>query len=792
MRRILLILFVALSVVLLGQQVFDYVNIIEEAEGLEKYENDLFSVAFDYFLGEETGVTLLDNNEMFQLGFLVFTRKSTEVKSITIERLSVVSSTSFSTGIIYKITPDETKALNDINEPVAFDDSGKLVFLILNDVNPGKEYYLNTMIDANEINWHIDITKAKAVNEKINQNTTEYIDILKKGLENKISNLENQLSITEMQVNSLKANDSDFENIDATHKILIDQLEENIQALNIQFKKLNTLFLDSQLGLGEFRGTSEAKFQSYETRLNELNQKVVEFASVGDTAEATISELEDEFDVLKAEIPTFKSDISSLNGELNGIIDQLNEFNKKWESSAKLTENIEMTNQASFTNMNERIGNLYSVLEDLQKTLDEDTTVDPEVSSAVEELKTQVSDLLKQYKALTEVVITLTMDINGLKTSGDTSDEELKIYIDDLNMKIDGALSSINVLRNASAIESATPAASVAELETRMFDLQEEISKLENLSAVFAISSAPEFIAAFKDMGATIEVLKTDFSELSAEIEAINNNAGELKDLETNDGTEMKINIANFEIRVNELGNKLVSLEENLSGLASNTFKRIIELSKSIENLDVRVNEVSYAIDNSSDYEVLDEKLMTAGDQLELLFSKYVDLEEEMKEFNKTEIDLEDSGSFKMTFSDFENELAALKTELKTIKEKQIEMETKSLSDSRNLESLSGNFEGAIMAMDGNLKMIRKLQEDLNEVRNSLNTISDSMQTLFEQKTEVDDDQLVQIEKKIALVETRNSLAIEEAKSQLNSQVMIAIGAGLLGILVGALGFLAK
>lgn len=792
MRRILLILFVALSVVLLGQQVFDYVNIIEEAEGLEKYENDLFSVAFDYFLGEETGVTLLDNNEMFQLGFLVFTRKSTEVKSITIERLSVVSSTSFSTGIIYKITPDETKALNDINEPVAFDDSGKLVFLILNDVNPGKEYYLNTMIDANEINWHIDITKAKAVNEKINQNTTEYIDILKKGLENKISNLENQLSITEMQVNSLKANDSDFENIDATHKILIDQLEENIQALNIQFKKLNTLFLDSQLGLGEFRGTSEAKFQSYETRLNELNQKVVEFASVGDTAEATISELEDEFDVLKAEIPTFKSDISSLNGELNGIIDQLNEFNKKWESSAKLTENIEMTNQASFTNMNERIGNLYSVLEDLQKTLDEDTTVDPEVSSAVEELKTQVSDLLKQYKALTEVVITLTMDINGLKTSGDTSDEELKIYIDDLNMKIDGALSSINVLRNASAIESATPAASVAELETRMFDLQEEISKLENLSAVFAISSAPEFIAAFKDMGATIEVLKTDFSELSAEIEAINNNAGELKDLETNDGTEMKINIANFETRVNELGNKLVSLEENLSGLASNTFKRIIELSKSIENLDVRVNEVSYAIDNSSDYEVLDEKLMTAGDQLELLFSKYVDLEEKMKEFNKTEIDLEDSGSFKMTFSDFENELAALKTELKTIKEKQIEMETKSLSDSRNLESLSGNFEGAIMAMDGNLKMIRKLQEDLNEVRNSLNTISDSMQTLFEQKTEVDDDQLVQIEKKIALVETRNSLAIEEAKSQLNSQVMIAIGAGLLGILVGALGFLAK
>lgn len=792
MRRILLILFVALSVVLLGQQVFDYENIIEEAEGLEKYENDLFSVAFDYFLGEETGVTLLDNNEMFQLGFLVFTRKSTEVKSITIERLSVVSSTSFSTGIIYKITPDETKALNDINEPVAFDDSGKLVFLILNDVNPGKEYYLNTMIDANEINWHIDITKAKAVNEKINQNTTEYIDILKKGLENKISNLENQLSITEMQVNSLKANDSDFENIDATHKILIDQLEENIQALNIQFKKLNTLFLDSQLGLGEFRGTSEAKFQSYETRLNELNQKVVEFASVGDTAEATISELEDEFDVLKAEIPTFKSDISSLNGELNGIIDQLNEFNKKWESSAKLTENIEMTNQASFTNMNERIGNLYSVLEDLQKTLDEDTTVDPEVSSTVEELKTQVSDLLKQYKALTEVVITLTMDINGLKTSGDTSDEELKIYIDDLNMKIDGALSSINVLRNASAIESATPAASVAELETRMFDLQEEISKLENLSAVFAISSAPEFIAAFKDMGATIEVLKTDFSELSAEIEAINNNAGELKDLETNDGTEMKINIANFETRVNELGNKLVSLEENLSGLASNTFKRIIELSKSIENLDVRVNEVSYAIDNSSDYEVLDEKLMTAGDQLELLFSKYVDLEEKMKEFNKTEIDLEDSGSFKMTFSDFENELAALKTELKTIKEKQIEMETKSLSDSRNLESLSGNFEGAIMAMDGNLKMIRKLQEDLNEVRNSLNTISDSMQTLFEQKTEVDDDQLVQIEKKIALVETRNSLAIEEAKSQLNSQVMIAIGAGLLGILVGALGFLAK
>lgn len=790
MRNILIVLFVVLSVGLFGQQDLGYASVIERTEGLQEHENTLFSVTFDYFQGEEAGTRFAGNSELFQLGFLVVTRKDSDIKSINIERLSVVSSTSFSTGIIYKVDPGEIKPLYDINDPIAFNEDGKLVLLILNDVDPGKEYYLNSMIDGNEINWHIDTIMAKAVEKNIGQDMTEYIDLMKKGLENKILNLENQLSITELQLNSLKDSDSDLKNTDSTHKVLLDQLEENIQALNIQFRKLNTLFLDSQLALGDFRGTNETKFREYEIRLEELNNTMIGFASSEETTQATVSMLEDDLGKLTMEVPEIKVDLETLKRQLNETLTGLQGLSKRLENTDEISESLELTNQASFTIVSDKIVELYSRLKVVEESLEGNTEVDPVLSLEVDELSTEVEDLLGQYKALTEVVISLTMDINTLKSANDGLDEELNGSLDELEVRINGILSEIESLKSPE-VGRETNEASVTLLEKRLTGLNDEIAKLENLAAVFSISSTPEFVATFKEMGTSIEVLKIDFLELSGRIEELKGERESVQS-ETGEATIVLVDIYPLEIKIKDLGDKLVSVEENLAGLASNTFKNIMDLSKEIDGFDTKLNEVTGALEDDNGYEVLDERLVAVDNHLELVISMYGELENKIKGLESNRTDSDSQEAIKAELSEFEEELISLKDGLESIKNKQVELEKDNLDDSKRLESLSGNFEGAIMAMDGNLKMIRNLQTDLNEVRDSLVILNENMITLSEQKTEMNGDQLIQIEKQIALVESRNSLAIEETKREINSQVMIAIGAGLLGVLVGALGFLAK
>ena len=661
MKRVLLLIALSVSIFMFGFETDELFNeMISKGPDFISFTGAGFEAKFiPVFSVSENDIELMEG--VFLHGLLIF--RSERVMEIRLDSIQVIDAVS-DERVSVELYRVET-LFSPMALPVTLSSGGVLV---LTGSDPLRDYFMDVRVQSILIPWRIRSVEPGRV-----------VDIASVGVDP-----------LAMASNIVADNTEGYESISENIADLNDRLnflQDNVEGLNLQFRRLNTLFLDTQVALAEYKAAVDISASDLQQRSASLENRLNALESRLSSVSADIGEIV----VLRRNIEDINKEIA----DLNLVLPQVQ------EAKSLLSELEE-----GFFSLSERISSLESKPITTEE-LDEFTRVVEETTARVETIGNLAAALEKSNTILLSELEVLSVASNRLeglfeKTANSILEAEKRIetleekagFLDarivDSTAELDSKIAQIGLLANSAEARILELGNANKELLSRLNDIGGRIGVMELLltginDRVVALEkrvpSVADFETSLKSALSGIETLGNSVGRLEISLATVENSLAELADAKVN------------QIDSEKIEKEIASLRENLGGLSMSFIRLnsdLIQLRDSIPPEGVSPEQFS----------------------------------------NKTyEID--------MRIGSLESDLVSIEARISGLNAVLSNLDKKLQSLGVELDSIKGNFDGSVTAIDNNLRSIQRLQTDLNGLKELVAENKENLKALREETAEL-------------------------------------------------------
>ncbi len=499
-------------------------------------------------------------------------------------------------------------------------------------------------------------------------------------------------------------------------------LQDNVEGLNLQFRRLNTLFLDTQIALAEYKA-------SVDNSMIDLQEHRLIFEQKVEALESALSTTTFDSDALDS----LRTSIEDLNTEMQGIELEL-QLIDEMKSSHEELKTLLGKHEKTIEELRDAIGSISSSISDperfssIEKAIEENRAALEALGGDLQNTRTFLADdlvtiknssqeLIEARRRIDERIIELEQEIARVGSVSEDTAVSLSEALSFLNGALEQFESFKNIVMNELSRSYEESIASLGDMESRVSLIEASLTNLENLEA--ELNNQREELRAYGDI----------LNRSITRIDSIDKSVEELEAL-----------VQSLE---SVFENLTPSSQDSLGSFLSNLEEQIGILRESIGSLSigfVRMN---------SELIQIKESIPPEGVSPEA-FSQTV------FEFNSKISDIE------KLFTTLEAKIGGLNVSLANI-DKRLQ------ATAVEIDSLKGNFDGSVTAIDNNLKSIQKLQTESAQLRMLIEENSRNLATYRGEIESRLDATLVSREEIQMIVDEAVSAAKEETKKEISS-----------------------
>lgn len=630
MKRVLLIIILLVSFLALAQEYDELLNtLLSRSEAFVSFSGAGFDARFvPTYAATDSEIKMTQDQNL--LGILIV--RSTRVMDIEVNSVLIVDAKSNEriSPKIYKVEDLSTS----LELPFSLPSGGVLV---LTSQTPIDEYFLDIRVQQILLPWRVKTAEPGRLVEMAPVTLNETVSA---------SDSEAMDNYDSLVVGIADLNDR------------LDFLQDNVEGLNLQFRRLNTLFLDTQVALAEYKamvdqGTFDVQefALSIENRIAALEESVVdnpvrriEFEELGDSLDRLYSSLADWSDEI-SRIETLAASQSRLQELVLGLQNQVVELE---ETAGKQADS-------------DQVLSIIAKIEEINAGL---SAAEKRLEELGESIVTQYDEVVSLRENLGDKIDSLTNRLVIVEESVESDIENLAINTEQLE-EVSSELKELSVYVSETALSQMEKVSSVTEIlsdvEARLLAAESSLYDIEEIRARLAASESTT-----RNLSDRMDNLRDTFSSVENTI------------------LDLVEKVDNLEVGV--FGTGAINMEE--------VEKEILELREIADSLSrgfVRFN---------SDLITLRESIPPEGVSIEAF-------EETRSEFTEEITTIYgDLAEFKSSLTELGLSFGLLQDSLETV--------------SVDLDSMKGNFDGSVAAIDSNLKTIKRLQDDLSATEEEL------------------------------------------------------------------------
>ncbi len=661
MKRVLLLIALSVSIFMFGFETDELFNeMISKGPDFISFTGAGFEAKFiPVFSVSENDIELMEG--VFLHGLLIF--RSERVMEIRLDSIQVIDAVS-DERVSVELYRVET-LFSPMALPVTLSSGGVLV---LTGSDPLRDYFMDVRVQSILIPWRIRSVEPGRV-----------VDIASVGVDP-----------LAMASNIVADNTEGYESISENIADLNDRLnflQDNVEGLNLQFRRLNTLFLDTQVALAEYKAAVDIsasdlqqRSASLENRLNALESRLSSVsADIGEIVvlRRNIEDINKEMADLKLVLPQVQ-EAKSLLSELEEGFSSLSERISSLEGKPITTEELEEFARVveETTARVETIGNLAAALEKSNTLL----------LSELEALSVTSNRLEGLFEKTANSILEAEKRIETLEEKAGFLDARIV----DSTAELDSKISQIGLLANSAEARILELGNANKELLSRLNDIGGRIGVMELLltginDRVVALEkrvpSVADFETSLKSALSGIETLGNSVGRLEISLATVENSLAELADAKVN------------QIDSEKIEKEIASLRENLGGLSMSF---------------IRLN---------SDLIQLRDSIPPEGVSPEQFSSKTYEID--------------------MRIGSLESDLVSIEARISGLNAVLSNLDKKLQSLGVELDSIKGNFDGSVTAIDNNLRSIQRLQTDLNGLKELVAENKENLKALREETAEL-------------------------------------------------------
>ena len=661
MKRVLLLIVLSVSIFMFGFETDELFNeMISKGPDFISFAGAGFEAKFiPVFSVSENDIELMEG--VFLHGLLIF--RSERVMEIRLDSIQVIDAVS-DERVSVELYRVET-LFSPMALPVTLSSGGVLV---LTGSDPLRDYFMDVRVQSILIPWRIRSVEPGRV-----------VDIASVGVDP-----------LAMASNIVADNTEGYESISENIADLNDRLnflQDNVEGLNLQFRRLNTLFLDTQVALAEYKAAVDIsasdlqqRSASLENRLNALESRLSSVsADIGEIVvlRRNIEDINKEMADLKLVLPQVQ-EAKSLLSELEEGFSSLSERISSLEGKPITTEELEEFARVveETTARVETIGNLAAALEKSNTLL----------LSELEALSVTSNRLEGLFEKTANSILEAEKRIETLEEKAGFLDARIV----DSTAELDSKISQIGLLANSAEARILELGNANKELLSRLNDIGGRIGVMELLltginDRVVALEkrvpSVADFETSLKSALSGIETLGNSVGRLEISLATVENSLAELAGAKVN------------QIDSEKIEKEIASLRENLGGLSMSF---------------IRLN---------SDLIQLRDSIPPEGVSPERFSSKTYEID--------------------MRIGSLETDLVSIEARISGLNAVLSNLDKKLQSLGVELDSIKGNFDGSVTAIDNNLRSIQRLQTDLNGLKELVAENKENLKALREETAEL-------------------------------------------------------
>lgn len=630
MKRVLLIIILLVSFLALAQEYDELLNtLLSRSEAFVSFSGAGFDARFvPTYAATDSEIKMTQDQNL--LGILIV--RSTRVMDIEVNSVLIVDAKSNEriSPKIYKVEDLSTS----LELPFSLPSGGVLV---LTSQTPIDEYFLDIRVQQILLPWRVKTAEPGRLVEMAPVTLNETVSA---------SDSEAMDNYDSLVVGIADLNDR------------LDFLQDNVEGLNLQFRRLNTLFLDTQVALAEYKamvdqGTFDVQefALSIENRIAALEESVVdnpvrriEFEELGDSLDRLYSSLADWSDEI-SRIETLAASQSRLQELVLGLQNQVVELE---ETAGKQADS-------------DQVLSIIAKIEEINAGM---SAAEKRLEELGESIVTQYDEVVSLRENLGDKIDSLTNRLVIVEESVESDIENLAINTEQLE-EVSSELKELSVYVSETALSQMEKVSSVTEIlsdvEARLLAAESSLYDIEEIRARLAASESTT-----RNLSDRMDNLRDTFSSVENTI------------------LDLVEKVDNLEVGV--FGTGAINMEE-----VETEILELREIADSLSRGFVRFN---------SDLITLRESIPPEGVSIEAF-------EETRSEFTEEITTIYgDLAEFKSSLTELGLSFGLLQDSLETV--------------SVDLDSMKGNFDGSVAAIDSNLKTIKRLQDDLSATEEEL------------------------------------------------------------------------
>jgi len=703
MKKIILMTVVVISCITFAQQ-FDelFNNLLLKSEDFVSFSGAGFDARFvPTYAATDSEIRFSDGQNL--LGILVV--RSTRVMDIEINNVVIINSEDDS-RMAFKIYKVEDLT-SPVELPFSLPSGGVLV---LTSETPLQDYFMDIRIQQILLPWRVKTSEPDRVVEMAP------VTLVETASEVDVEGNDNYDSLT---VSISDLNDR------------LDFLQDNVEGLNLQFRRLNTLFLDTQVALAEYKAAvdegafdTEEFAMTIENRLTALEETVVD---------NPITRIEFE--------------------ELSESLDRLYSSLAEWSDEISKIETLE----ASQTGLQLSIENLENTVKSLREIIPQQSDSEDIVSinDKIGEITTSLSAAENELQEMKSFI--------GLQS------EEISTVRNELGDALDSLTARLNFVE----LSAKTSSESIGTNNELLAEITAEVDALSDYVSEQALSQMEKFSSlseAFSDIEKRVIAAETslsDFEEIKARLSASESATRILSD-----------RISSLEVFYSSAEDIIPILEEKVGNLETSVFGTGKINMDELETEILQLREIADSLSRgfvkfNSELITLRESIPPEGVSIETFENSINELSDAIININA------DLSEIRSSVAELELSLGVLEDSLVGV--------------SVGLDSMKGNFDGSVAAIDSNLKAIQKIENDLLLTQEDLAKTRDQLSTLTKEleKTLVTREEIIAItEEAVRQSKEATAQEISSLRRTNNIWLTVAVISSLAAIVLGVVNML--
>ena len=703
MKKIILMTVVVISCITFAQQ-FDelFNNLLLKSEDFVSFSGAGFDARFvPTYAATDSEIRFSDGQNL--LGILVV--RSTRVMDIEINNVVIINSEDDS-RVAFKIYKVEDLT-SPVELPFSLPSGGVLV---LTSETPLQDYFMDIRIQQILLPWRVKTSEPDRVVEMAP------VTLVETASEVDVEGNDNYDSLT---VSISDLNDR------------LDFLQDNVEGLNLQFRRLNTLFLDTQVALAEYKAAvdegafdTEEFAMTIENRLTALEESVVD----NPITRIEFEELSESLDRLYSSLAEWSDEISkieTLEASQTGLQLSIENLENTVRSLREITP--QQSDSEDIVSINDKIGEITTSLSAAENELQEMKSFIGLQSEEISTVRNELGDALDS----------LTARLNFVELSAKTSSE---------------SIGTNNEL--------------LAEITAEVDALSDYVSE-QALSQMEKFSSLSEAFSDIEKRVIAAETSLSDFEEIKARLSASESATRILSD-----------RISSLEAFYSSAEDIIPILEEKVGNLETSVFGTGKINMDELETEILQLREIADSLSRgfvkfNSELITLRESIPPEGVSIETFENSINELSDAIININA------DLSEIRSSVAELELSLGVLEDSLVGV--------------SVGLDSMKGNFDGSVAAIDSNLKAIQKIENDLLLTQEDLAKTRDQLSTLTKEleKTLVTREEIIAITEE-AVRQSREATAqeISSLRRTNNIWLTVAVISSLAAIVLGVVNIL--